>query len=69
MKIAVLNYSTSEVDIIEVDIEKYADAYKDDIEALLSDKCGYHLSEISWMVSDNNDISINFEHISDEKAN
>jgi hypothetical protein len=52
MKIAVLNYSTVEVDIINVNIPD--DDY-DAVEEWLSEH--YHLSEIHWMAADH--LSVN----------
>lgn len=52
MKIAVLNYETSDVDIVVVDMAYLRDNFahsQDPVGDYLIDELGYHASNISWM--------------------
>lgn len=51
MKIAVLSYATSEVDIIDTTDEE-VEKYNDNVEEFLSQRCGYNPDEISFMCCD-----------------
>ena len=58
MKIIILNYKQSCVDVLPIgkDLEERSETI--DWEMWLQDSMGYKLSEISWMLTEENDVPV-----------